>query len=116
MPSPPIDFLLQWNVSRAEETPTAAAAGFDYAFTCNQASLTADFPQRDAMPHTDVAPSQWYEQRDGHYLNGGWGPNAADNHVIDSRLNTQDMAGIGVRQRDGWYRTAVLGGWRPIAG
>ncbi len=24
--------------------------------------------------------------------------------------------GIQVRQREGWYRTAVLGGWRPIAG
>ena len=39
-----------------------------------------------------------------------------DNHIIDSRLNTQNVAGIQVRQRDGWYRTAVLGGWRPISG
>lgn len=38
-----------------------------------------------------------------------------DNHVIDSRVDTQNVAGIQVRQREGWYRTAVLGGWRPIA-
>ena len=61
----------------ATSIPTAAAAGFDYAFTCNQASLTADFAQRDALPHTETPPDQWYQQRDGHYLNGGWGPNAA---------------------------------------
>ena len=246
-------------------TPAASAAGFDYAFTCNQASLTADFGQRDAMPHSETPPADWYRQRDGHYINGGWGPAAAalpavavppgagceattwkqerilsaalhyvndpgnpqglqyrhhhipdwdpptstasaaaerseeqdgqssetwgpgrgldcsnftawvynfglgikfggsvtkqwagtagpmgqripaegpfqpgdllylhpdgdttkashvvifidDNHIIDSRLNIQGVAGIQVRQREGWYRTAVLGGWRPIAG
>ncbi len=249
----------------ATPLPTASAAGFDYAFTCNQASLTADFAQRDAMPHTETPPADWYKQRDGRYINGGWGPAAAalpavavppdagceattwkqerilsaalhyvndpgnpqglqyrhhhipdwdpptstasaaaerseeqdgqspetwgpgrgldcsnftawvynfglgikfggsvtkqwagtagpmgqripaegpfqpgdllylhpdgdttkashvvifidDNHIIDSRLNTQGVAGIQVRQREGWYRTAVLGGWRPIAG
>jgi hypothetical protein len=244
---------------------TAHAAGFDYPFTCNQNSLTADFAQRDAMPHSQVPPADWYQQRDGHYLNGGWGPeplalppvavppdagcdattwrqerilsaalhyindpgnpqglqyrqhhipdwdpqtsteSAAaaasdqqdgkspeswgpgrgldcsnftawvynyglgikfggsvgkqyagtagpmgqripapgpfqpgdllylhpdgntttashvviyldDNHVIDSRLNAQGVAGVQVRQREGWYRSAVLGGWRPSAG
>ena len=249
----------------ATTMPSASAAGFDYAFTCNQASLTADFAQRDAMPHTETPPSRWYEQRDGHYLNGGWGPSAAalpgvavppdagcdattwkqerilstalhyvndggnpqglqyrhhhipdwdpptstitaageksdeqdgqspdtwgpgrgldcsnftawvynfglgikfggsvvkqyagtagpmgqripaqgpfqlgdllylhpdadtsktshvvifidDNHIIDSRLNAQNVAGVQVRDRQGWYRTAVLGGWRPIGG
>jgi cell wall-associated NlpC family hydrolase len=39
-----------------------------------------------------------------------------DNHVIDSRLNAQGVAGVQVRQREGWYRSAVLGGWRPSAG
>ena len=38
-----------------------------------------------------------------------------DDHVVDSRVDTQNVAGIQVRQREGWYRTAVLGGWRPIA-
>ena len=244
--------------------PTAHAAGFDYPFACNQASLTADFAQRDALPHGETPPAEWYRQNDGRYLNGGWGPNAAtlppvavpddagcdattwkqerilsaamhyangadnpqglqyrhhhipdwnptastasaaaeksdeqdgrspeawgpgrgldcsnftawvynfglgvkfggsvtkqyagtagpmgqrlpaagpfqlgdllylhpdgnntvashvviyidDNHVIDSRMDTQNVAGIQVRQREGWYRTAVLGGWRPIA-
>ena len=37
-----------------------------------------------------------------------------DDHVIDSRLNAQNLAGIQIRQRQGWYRTAVLGGWRLI--
>lgn len=249
----------------ATAAPTASAAGFAYPFTCNHASLTADFPARDAMPHTDTPEADWYTQRDGHYLNGGWGPRAAalppvsvptdagcdamtwkqerilsaalhyvndpgnpqglqyrhhhipdwdpptstlsaageksdeqdgqspetwgpgrgldcsnftawvynfglgikfggsvtkqyagtagpmgqrisadgpfqpgdllylhpdgdttrashvvifidDNHIIDSRLAAQGLPGIQVRQRDGWYRTAVLGGWRPIAG
>jgi hypothetical protein len=39
-----------------------------------------------------------------------------DNHIIDSRLNAQNVAGVQVRDRQGWYRTAVLGGWRPIGG
>ena len=48
----------------ATTIPTASAAGFDYALTCNQASLTADFGQRDALPHTETPLSRWYEQRD----------------------------------------------------
>lgn len=58
----------------ATTMPAAHADGFAYPFTCNQASLTADFAQRDAMPHTAVPPAQWYQQRDGRYINGGWGP------------------------------------------
>lgn len=110
----------------ATTIPTAAAAGFDNAFTCNQASLTADFAQRDALPHTEIPPGQWYQQRDGHYLNGGWGPNAAARilsaalHYVNDGGNPQGLQyrhhHIQVRQRDGWYRTAVLGGWRPISG
>jgi cell wall-associated NlpC family hydrolase len=247
----------------ATTVPSAQAAGFDYPFTCDQASLTADFAQRDALPQTDVPTADWYKQTDGRYLNDGWGPNAAtlpavavppdagcpamtwkqerilsaalhyvneagnpqglqyrhhhipawnppsatasagtaksddedgqspeawasgrgldcsnftswvynyglgmkldgsvtkqytgpngqrvpasgpfqlgdllylhpesgdttgashvviyvdDNRVIDSRVDTQNVAGVQVRQREGWYRTAVLGGWRPIAG
>lgn len=246
--------------------PSASAEpgpeGFDYPFSCNRISLTADFAQRDAMPHTDTPPSDWYST-DGHYLNRGWGPTSLplpevpvpgdagcdatawkrerilsaamhylnqpanpqalqyrhhhipdwdpptstlrsgpaepedveghspetwgpgrgldcsnftawvysyglgvkfsgdvhkqfagtagpmgqrisadgpfelgdllylhsngvadrashvvifvdDGHVIDSRLNAQNLSGIQIRQRQGWYRTAVMGGWRPI--
>ncbi len=39
-----------------------------------------------------------------------------DDHVIDSRLTAQNLSGVQIRQRQGWYRSAVLGGWRPIAG
>lgn len=257
--------LLGATLLTATAFPPAHADGFDYPFTCNQASLTADFAQRDALPHTETPPEDWYKQNNGHYLNGGWGPNAAtlppvavpsdadcsattwkqerilsaalhyvnaagnpqglqyrhhhipdwnpptstasaaaeksdeqdgkspeawgpgrgldcsnftawvynfglgtkfggsvtkqyagsagpmgqripadgpfqlgdllylhpdgnttqashvviyidDSRIIDSRLDTQNVAGIQVRQREGWYRTAVLGGWRPIAG
>lgn len=38
-----------------------------------------------------------------------------DQHVIDSRVDAQHVRGVQVRQRVGWYRTAVLGGWRPTA-
>lgn len=38
-----------------------------------------------------------------------------DQHIVDSRLTAQGVPGVQVRQRDGWYRTAVLGGWRPTA-
>lgn len=249
----------------ATTIPTASAAGFDYPFTCNQASLTSDFADRDALPHTETPADKWYTKSERGYLNGGWGPNAValpavavptgagcadtnwkqerilsaalhyvnadgnpqalqyrhhhipdwnpsastasaaaeesdqqdgqspeawgpgrgldcsnftawvynyglgikfggsvtkqfagtagpmgqrlpadgpfqlgdllylhpdgstkkashvvifidDNRIIDSRLDTQNVAGIQVRQREGWYRTAVLGGWRPIAG
>ncbi len=37
-----------------------------------------------------------------------------DGHVIDSRVNAQDRVGVQVRDRTGWYRSAVLGAWRPI--
>ena len=245
--------------------PVASAAGFDYPFTCNQASLTADFAARDALPHTTTPTDQWYAKSADGYLNGGWGPDAAalpavavpadagcaattwkqerilstalhyvnepgnpqalqyrhhhipdwnptvstepaggaktddadgqspqtwaagrgldcsnftawvynyalgikfggdvhqqyagtagpmgqrlsaqgpfepgdllylhpdasagvashvvvfvdDAHVIDSRLDAQGLPGVQVRHRDGWYRDAVLGGWRPLAG
>lgn len=246
---------------------TAAADdtnGYGFPFTCNTASLSADFAERDAAPQTDTPPSEWYRQGNGRFLNGGWGPRAAalpgvvvppdagcdaatwkrervvsaalhylnvpgnpqglqyrhhhipawdppvstaknaepsadidgqspetwgpgrgldcsnftawvynyglglkfsgdvgkqyagtagpmgqqvgaqgpfqpgdlvflhpngsadhashvvifldDQHVIDSRLNAQGVPGVQVRQREGWYRTAVLGGWRPIVG
>ncbi len=246
-------------------TAEAEPAAYDYAFTCNRTSLTADFAQRDEFPQTDADPAGWYVERNGRYPNGGWGPAAAvfpavnvpvdagcddatwkrerivatalrylnvpgnplglqyrhhhipawdppastappavqnaddadgqsletwgpgrgldcsnftawiynyglgikfggdvgkqyagtagpmgqsipaqgpfepgdlvylhpngntdrashvvifldDQHVIDSRLNAQGVAGVQVRDRTGWYRTAVLGAWRPIAG
>jgi len=56
---------------------TADPSGYDYPFTCNRASLTADFAERDGLPHTDVPPADWYRQRNGRYSNGGWGPAAA---------------------------------------
>ncbi|WP_156669983.1 MULTISPECIES: NlpC/P60 family protein [unclassified Mycobacterium] len=37
-----------------------------------------------------------------------------DGHIIDSRVNAQNRLGVQVRNRSGWYREAVLGGWRPI--
>ncbi|QNI07270.1 C40 family peptidase [Mycobacterium kubicae] len=37
-----------------------------------------------------------------------------DGHIIDSRVNAQNRLGVQVRNRQGWYRDAVLGGWRPI--
>ncbi len=37
-----------------------------------------------------------------------------DTHIIDSRVNAQNRVGVQVRSRLGWYRDAVLGGWRPI--
>lgn len=37
-----------------------------------------------------------------------------DDHIIDSRVSAQNLAGVQVRQRVGWYRDAVLGAWRPI--
>ena len=49
--------------------------GFQYPFTCNPASLTADFALRDGMPQTTVAQSSWYQLEDnGEYVNSGWGP------------------------------------------
>ena len=60
-------------------TPATAAAdpdAYEYAFTCNRSSLTADFAERDALPHTEVDPADWYVQRNGRYSNGGWGPAA----------------------------------------
>lgn len=48
-----------------------------YAFTCNQASLSADFASRDELPQTQVPPADWYQtDADGHYSNRGWGPRA----------------------------------------
>ncbi|MEE6177255.1 NlpC/P60 family protein [Mycobacterium sp. 050134] len=37
-----------------------------------------------------------------------------EGHVIDSRVSAQNRVGIQVRDRVGWYRSAVLGAWRPI--
>jgi NlpC/P60 family len=37
-----------------------------------------------------------------------------DQHIIDSRVNAQNLVGVQVRNRRGWYRDAVLGAWRPI--
>lgn len=37
-----------------------------------------------------------------------------DLHIIDSRGNAQNVPGVQVRNRTGWYREAVLGAWRPI--
>jgi cell wall-associated NlpC family hydrolase len=65
-------------------TSTTAACGptglvqadrVDYPFTCNRASLTADFADRDGMPQAREAVSAWYRKgTSGHYLNNGWGP------------------------------------------
>lgn len=37
-----------------------------------------------------------------------------DQHIIDSRVNAQNVIGVQVRNRHGWYREAVLSAWRPI--
>lgn len=37
-----------------------------------------------------------------------------DQHIIDSRVNIQNVVGIQIRNRVGWYRDAVLSAWRPI--
>jgi cell wall-associated NlpC family hydrolase len=37
-----------------------------------------------------------------------------DQHIIDSRVNAQNVIGVQIRNRLGWYRDAVLGAWRPI--
>jgi cell wall-associated NlpC family hydrolase len=63
-----------------------------------------------------------FEPGDLLYLHPDGNPNQAshvvvyvdDQHVIDSRIDAQNVPGVNVRQRVGWYRTAVLGGWRPI--
>jgi len=37
-----------------------------------------------------------------------------DQHIIDSRVSAQNVLGVQVRNRLGWYRDAVLAAWRPI--
>jgi hypothetical protein len=37
-----------------------------------------------------------------------------DQHIIDSRVNAQNLIGVQIRDRRGWYRDAVLAAWRPI--
>jgi len=37
-----------------------------------------------------------------------------DQHIIDSRIDAQNVVGVQIRNRAGWYRTAVLSAWRPI--
>ncbi|MGY4709466.1 NlpC/P60 family protein [Mycolicibacterium sp. CBM1] len=37
-----------------------------------------------------------------------------DQHIIDSRGNAQNVPGVQIRNRIGWYREAVLGAWQPI--
>ena len=37
-----------------------------------------------------------------------------DQHIIDSRVNAQNVVGVQIRNRLGWYRDAVLAAWRPI--
>ena len=37
-----------------------------------------------------------------------------DQHVVDSRVSAQNLVGVQIRERRGWYRAAVLGAWRPI--
>lgn len=57
------------------------------------------------------------------YLHPNSDPNEAshvviyidDQHIIDSRVNAQNVPGVQVRNRTGWYSEAVLGAWRPIA-
>lgn len=38
-----------------------------------------------------------------------------DQHIIDSRVSAQNVFGVQIRNRVGWYRDAVLGAWRPIS-
>lgn len=38
-----------------------------------------------------------------------------DQHIIDSRVSAQNVVGVQIRNRQGWYRSAVLGAWRPIS-
>ncbi|WP_255377742.1 hypothetical protein [Mycobacterium sp. 852014-50255_SCH5639931] len=37
-----------------------------------------------------------------------------DDHIIDSRVSAQNLIGVQVRNRVGWYRDAVIVAWRPI--
>jgi hypothetical protein len=37
-----------------------------------------------------------------------------DQHIIDSRVDAQNLIGVQIRDRRGWYRDAVLAAWRPI--
>lgn len=37
-----------------------------------------------------------------------------DGHIIDSRVSAQNLIGVQVRDRVGWYRDAVIVAWRPI--
>lgn len=37
-----------------------------------------------------------------------------DQHVIDSRVDAQNLVGVQIRKREGWYRTAALSAYRPI--
>lgn len=39
-----------------------------YPFTCSVASLTGDFTQRDATPHTDTPQAEGAATRNGGYL------------------------------------------------
>lgn len=50
-------------------TAAADPGGFDYPFSCSQSSLTADFGQRDALPHSKIPPSDCCGS--GCDLNGG---------------------------------------------
>jgi cell wall-associated NlpC family hydrolase len=37
-----------------------------------------------------------------------------DQHIIDSRVDAQNLVGVQIRNREGWYRTAILSAYRPI--
>ena len=83
---------------------TASAAAqpsvFQYPFTCNRSSLAADFAQRDQLPQTAVPAGAWYARnRDGVYLNGGWGPRPVSYPAVQVPANAGCDAATWRRER-----------------
>ncbi len=76
-----------------------------------------------AGPMGSRIPAEWpFQPGDLIYLHPNGNPSVAshvviyidDQHVIDSRVDAQNLPGVQIRTRSGWYRDAVLGAWRPI--
>ncbi len=56
-----------------------AGPGFDY-----EASLSADFPERDLLPQTEVPEDEWFDQ-------SSWGPPAATYPEVEVPLEIEDV-------------------------